>query len=107
MANEQNLKPIKKGELSREEAKRRGAKGGKASGKARQERKLIKERILERMGEADWDEYIDNIIKRAKDNRYDAEFLRDTIGEKPATNINTSVKTFEDLTPLSEMLKDD
>jgi hypothetical protein len=47
------------------------------------ENKLIKDRILERMGETDWDEYIDGIIARAKENKADAEFLRDTIGEKP------------------------
>ncbi|MBP5461981.1 MAG: hypothetical protein J6Y20_07640 [Lachnospiraceae bacterium] len=47
MANEQNLKPIQKGELSKEEAKRRGRKGGIASGIARRKkcasRKYLKE----------------------------------------------------------------
>lgn len=38
---DENLKPIKKGELSREEAKRRGAKGGVASGVARREKKTM------------------------------------------------------------------
>ena len=47
------------------------------------EKKLIKDRILERMGADDWDEYIDGIIARAKESKADAEFLRDTIGEKP------------------------
>lgn len=83
MANEQNLKPIQKGQLSKEEAKRRGSNGGKKSVQARAEKKLIKDRILERMGADDWDAYIDGIIERAKDNKADAEFLRDTIGEKP------------------------
>ena len=41
--NEQNLKPIR--HLSSEEAKRRGAKGGKASGESRRRRKLIKEQM--------------------------------------------------------------
>lgn len=44
MANEQNLKPIKT--LSKEEAKKRGAKGGKASAKAKRERKAVKEQML-------------------------------------------------------------
>ena len=83
MANEQNLIPIKKGELSKEEAKKRGSNGGKKSAQARAEKKLIKDRILERMGADDWDEYIDGIIARAKESKADAEFLRDTIGEKP------------------------
>lgn len=41
--NEENLKPIRY--LSSDEAKRRGAKGGKASGEARRRRKLIKEQM--------------------------------------------------------------
>lgn len=57
--------------------------GQEASTKAKAEKKLIKDRILERMGASDWDEYIDGIIARAKESKADAEFLRDTIGEKP------------------------
>lgn len=83
MANIENLKPIQKGELSKEEAKKRGSIGGKKSAEARREKKLIRDRILERMGEEDWDAYIDGIIARAKESKADAEFLRDTIGEKP------------------------
>lgn len=85
MANEQNIEPykFKKGDLSSEEAARRGSLGGKKSVEVRKENKLIKDRILARMGETDWDEYIDGIIARAKDSKADAEFLRDTIGQKP------------------------
>lgn len=43
LMNEENLKPIR--HLSSDEAKRRGAKGGKASGEARRRRKLIKEQM--------------------------------------------------------------
>lgn len=83
MANIENLKPIRKGDLSNEELKKRQSNGGKKSAQARAEKKLIKDRILERMGAQDWDEYIDGIIARAKESKADAEFLRDTIGEKP------------------------
>jgi len=83
MANEQNLKPIRKGDLSKEELKKRQSNGGLKSAEARREKRLIKDRILERMGESDWDEYITGIIERAKESRADAEFLRDTIGQKP------------------------
>ena len=41
MANEKNLKPIKKGQLSKEEAKRRGKKGGIASGIAKRQKKTF------------------------------------------------------------------
>lgn len=43
MANEKNLKPYKKGELSSEEAKKRGSKGGKASGESRRRKKALLE----------------------------------------------------------------
>lgn len=90
MANVQNLKPIKKGDLSKEELKKRQSNGGKKSAEARRERKLIKDRILERIGEADWDTMIDNLIDRAKDSPKDFEILRDTIGEKPIDKIQVS-----------------
>ena len=93
MANEQNLIPIRKGELSSEEAKRRGSLGGVRSGEVRRENKLIKDRILERMGETDWDEYIDGIIARAKESKQDAEFLRDTVGQKPSEHIEADVSS--------------
>lgn len=41
--NEENLRPIRKGELSKEEAKRRGRKGGLASARARRTRKALSE----------------------------------------------------------------
>lgn len=83
MANEQNLKPIQKGELSREEAKRRGSLGAKASAQAKREKKIFKEAIAERMGYDDFNEIIDNLIKRAKKNDKSIEVLRDTMGQKP------------------------
>lgn len=47
MANNENLKPIKKGELTKEEAKKRGANGGKKSAKVRKQKKLFKEIFIE------------------------------------------------------------
>ena len=41
MANEQNLRPNKKGELSREKAKKLGSKGGVASGIARRNKATL------------------------------------------------------------------
>ena len=43
MANEKNLKPIRA--LSKEEAKKRGAAGGKASGESRRRRKALREQM--------------------------------------------------------------
>lgn len=86
MANIGNLRPFTS-DQSHEEAVKNGRAGGIASGKARRENKLIKDRILERMGETDWDEMIDNLIARAKDDRQDFETLRDTIGQKPKDTV--------------------
>lgn len=90
MANEQNLKPIRKGDLSKEELKKRQSNGGKRSAEVRRENKLIKDRILERMGETDWDDMIDGLIKRAKEGDKAFEILRDTIGQKPSDVIEVT-----------------
>ena len=97
MANEQNLKPIRKGDLSKEELKKRQSNGGLKSAEARREKKLIKDRILERMGEDDWDAMIDGLINRAMQTDKAFELLRDTVGQKPVdkvavTNIDQSLE---------------
>lgn len=92
MANEQNLKPIRKGDLSSEELKKRQRNGGIASVKARRENKLLKDAILERMGEADWDEMVDALIGRAKETDKAFEILRDTIGQKPSEKVDLSIE---------------
>lgn len=93
MANEQNLRNIDEYNkaITAEQRTRNAREAGKASGEARREKKLIRDRILERMGEDDWDAYIDGIIERAKENKADAEFLRDTVGEKPTDKVELSV----------------
>jgi hypothetical protein len=85
MANEQNL--VSLATRTQRERQEIARKGQEASTKAKAEKKLIRERILERMKEEDWDAYIDGIIERAKESKADAEFLRDTIGEKPIDKI--------------------
>ena len=66
MANIENLKKGKATQFQTgEEQVKIARKGGIASGEARREKKLIKDRILERMGEGDWDTMIDNLISRA------------------------------------------
>lgn len=47
MANNENLKPIKKGELTSEEAKKRGSNGGKKSAIVRKRKKEFKELFIE------------------------------------------------------------
>jgi len=80
MANEQNLlKGEDRHKLTVEEA----SKGGKASAKARREQKIFKQAIAERMGFDDFNEMVDNLIKRAKGNDKSFEVLRDTMGQRP------------------------
>lgn len=94
MANEQNLKPFTS-DQSREEAVKNGRKGGIRSGEVRRENKLIKDRILERMKESDWDAMIDGLIKRSKDSVKDFEVLRDTIGQKPKESLEVQGEGIE------------
>lgn len=81
MANEQNL--VSLATRSQRERTEIARKGQEASAKAKRENKLIKDRILERMGEKDWDTMIDNLIARATADTRSFEVLRDTIGQKP------------------------
>lgn len=92
MANTNNLMTPEElnARLTPEERRANASKAGKASVEARKERKLIKDRILERMGETDWDEMIDGLIERSKDSVKDFEVLRDTIGEKPKDQLEVT-----------------
>lgn len=89
MANEQNLMPIAEvnSRRTREQHSEDSRKGGVRSGEVRRENKLIKDRILERMGETDWDLMIDKLIERATEDTKSFEVLRDTIGQKPKESL--------------------
>lgn len=98
MANTKNLRPIKKGELSREEAKRRGSKGGQASVESRRKSKYMKE-VLDYLLEKEIKKKNSNetgttleailtaMVMEAMDgNVRAAEFIRATIGQDPEEN---------------------
>ena len=109
-----NLKPVK----TKAEAKEKGRKGGIASGEARRLKRTFKDRLkwlMELpMGEGEITEdtdiknirlipsanltAIDQIIvaqfqKAAKGDTKAAEFIRDTIGEKPTDKVEADVNT--------------
>lgn len=90
MANEQNL--VSLATRSQRERTEIAKKGQPASVKARKENKLIKDRILERMGEGDWDTMIDNLINRAMETDKAFEILRDTVGQKPSEKVDLSIE---------------
>ena len=91
MANEQNLKPVR----SKKEARERGKKGGIASGKARQERKTLKEELIILLEEGDNQKKISvALIKQAlKGNTKAYEIIRDSIGEKPIDRVQAEVNS--------------
>lgn len=93
MANEQNLKPVR----TKSEASERGRRGGKASGKARQERKQLKDELLLLLQDGDAQQKMCTaLLSQAKRGNIKAfEVIRDTIGEKPIENIEISQKTSE------------
>ena len=122
MSNKKNLKPIQKGELSKEEAKKRGQKGGIKSGEVRREKRQLKE-ILETFLEMDAPQKmkdkaleiipeLDNerlslkaslvvtLIEKILNGDMKAfELMRDTIGEKPIekqeiTQCENNIQTF-------------
>lgn len=93
MANEQNL--VSLATRSQRERSEIARKGQEASAKAKRENKLIKDRILERMGEDDWDTMIDNLIARANEDTRSFEVLRDTIGQKPKDSLEVDGSAFE------------
>ena len=85
MANTSNLKPVR----TKSEARKRGKKGGIASGKARKERKALREELLLLLSKDDTQEKVSlALIKQALDGNTKAfEVIRDTIGEKPVDKI--------------------
>lgn len=108
----EDLKPVQ----SKEEAKERGRKGGIASGKARREKKAMKETLEAllsmpmKSGKAVDVEAVKNFAalkgknitvqeamaiamlqKAMKGNVKAAEWIRDTAGQKPVDNMNMSM----------------
>ena len=89
MANNKNLKLIS----STNEAREKGKKGGINSGKARRERKALKEELLLLFEKGDIQEKMClALIERALTGDVRAfETIRDTIGEKPTDKIETKL----------------
>lgn len=91
--NENNLIPFN--ERTEDEQREIARAGGKASGKARRERKLIRQALEERFTADDMNEVCDKLIERAKNSARDFEVLRDTLGEKPTDSVALSSDDME------------
>lgn len=95
MANEKNLKTP-----TAEEAREKGARGGKASGEARREKKLFQNAVLAALqvknknGKTLLEEIVAAQIKRAmKEDTRAFDGLHDTSGEKQTDKIKTQVSS--------------
>ena len=110
MANIENLKPIQKGELSSEEAKARGSKGGIASGIARREKATMKktlEMLLEEKdsnGKTYRESTTLGLIEGAvKGNAMNYKTIVELLGELQVENNNEPIIVRVDTTDKSEL----
>lgn len=89
--NEENLIPFT--ERTKEEQREIARQGGIASGKARRERKTLKEELLLLLEKGDTQEKISlAMIQEALDGNTKAfEVIRDTIGEKPEDKLKADI----------------
>lgn len=104
MANEKNLKPIR----SASEAREKGKNGGIASGKARRNRKTLKEELIALLETGDTQVKLSvALLTSALDGNVKAfEVIRDTIGEKPKEEISIeNPQTTKVLESISKQLK--
>lgn len=94
----ENLIPTN--QRSKEEARELGRKGGIASGKARRERKTLKEELIMLLEDDDNNLKISvALLKRALDGDISAfTTIRDTIGEKPTDRIEADVNSEVNIT---------
>lgn len=93
MANVQNLNPAR----TKEEARKRGAAGGRASGAARREKKTMRQRLelllSRKVGDMETADAVSiAIIEKALSGDVRAyEVIRDTIGEKPVDKVDSNL----------------
>jgi hypothetical protein len=89
--NEENLVSLK--DRTTEEVREIARKGGIASGKARRERKTLKEELLLLLEKGDTQEKVSlALIQQALEGNTKAfEVIRDSIGEKPTDKLEANV----------------
>lgn len=96
---------------STEEAREMQKKSAEKRSQNIKERKLIRQVIEERLGGADLDEIVDNLIDRAKRDSRDFEVLQAALGQKPVEKVQAT-RTVVDMSAFSTeeikaMLDDD
>lgn len=118
MANEKNLKKYKKGDVTHEEAVKRGRLGGRRSAIARKERKLLKEVAAEHllMKMSNGKSVQENLFLKAEKLAFEnsrlsevikfIELLRDTSGQKPVEKVAQTDANGNDV-PVNDLSKVD
>ena len=97
MDNKDHLIPIKKGQLSKAEAKRRGSKGGKASVKSRREKKLISQMYAEFLAKEH-----DVVINGKKDKVSGQSLVNSVVTKVLAKGKSESVSMLKELREATE-----
>ena len=87
---------------STEEAREMQKKCAKKRSQNIKERKLIRQVIEERLGCADLDEIVDNLIDRAKHDSRDFEVLQAALGQKPVERSAHTIVGVEALQAMSD-----
>lgn len=101
-ANIQNLRTP-----STEEAREMQRKSAKKRSQNIKERKLIRQVIEERLGGADLEEIVDNLIDRAKQDSKDFEVLQASLGQKPVDKVVVSEIDTDVVDEIERMINDD
>lgn len=97
---------------STEQAREMQKKSAEKRSQNIKERKLIRQVIEERLGGADLEEIVDNLIDRAKHDSKDFEVLQSALGQKPAdkvqmkTDVNIA-DSAERLSTIFEQIKEE
>lgn len=92
---------------STEEAREMQKKSAKKRSQNIKERKLIRQVIEERLGGADLEEIVDNLIDRAKYDSKDFEVLQASLGQKPVEKVVVSEVDIDVIDEVERMIKDD
>lgn len=92
---------------STEEAREMQKKSAKKRSQNIKERKLIRQVIEERLGGADLEEIVDNLIDRAKRDSKDFEVLQASLGQKPVDKVVVSEIDVDVIDEVERMIKDD
>lgn len=93
MANESNLKPLNT--RAKEVQREIQSKGGKARAKKINDRKTLKEELITLLSQGDTQSKLSlSLIQKALTGDTKAfEVIRDTVGEKPVTEVKGSIDT--------------